>query len=454
MRILQIACSYLPDTVGGTEVYVHSLAKELKLRGHDIFISYSEDFSERNAPLVTDRNYVFEGIPVYVMRKNICGYKTKDIYFQDEPLLFHSFEGYLKKIKPDIVHFHHFSPTDVITQMQVAKKMQLPVILTYHTPTMTCGHSDMLYLGKEACDGKIDYARCLICSQTRYHIPYFLAKIWAGLPQGGGELLGRIISNTGWESSFSTWLQFPWLTRQRIRQWESGFRLIGHFIVLCQWAYELLANNGIPGEQVTLLPQGIAKVPDFMREQRSRNYKILRLGYIGRIHPVKGIDLLLEAISLLPDKYNLELFIYGMPTQDRAMQGYYNSLLRQSCADKRIKWSGLLPQDRKFQALAELDALVIPSRWLETGPLVLLESLAVGTPVIGSRLGGIAEFIAEDKGGILFKPGDARELASIIARVYRAPEILSRLRRNIPPIRTTQDLADDMENLYNKIKRG
>ncbi len=56
--------------------------------------------------------------------------------------------------------------------------------------------------------------------------------------------------------------------------------------------------------------------------------------------------------------------------------------------------------------LASYDATVVPSQWLETGPLIVLESFAAGTPVIGSNLGGVAELVSHDRDGWLVPHAD------------------------------------------------
>jgi glycosyltransferase involved in cell wall biosynthesis len=66
-----------------------------------------------------------------------------------------------------------------------------------------------------------------------------------------------------------------------------------------------------------------------------------------------------------------------------------------------------------------MDVLVVPSLWMETGPITVLEAWAAGIPVIGSNRGGIREWIDEFGGGRLFPPGDAKALASILESFCR-----------------------------------
>lgn len=449
MRILQISCSYFPDKVGGTELYVHNLNRELLSRGHQVFVNYVEGFYAKNGPEVRTKEYIFDRIPIFAIEKNAFGSKTSQLYFDSQEEIYPLFKEYLTKTKPDIVHFHHFSPVDVISQMKVAKEMKLPVILTYHTPMMTCGHADMLYLGKRICNGRIDYKRCLICAQTKYGIPKPLAFLWANLPRKLAQYLGISISKMNVKGCLATWLQLPWFTRERIERWKSEFGMIDHFVAVCHWVYNLLLINGIPKEKITLSRQGISLIPPVIKKQKD---DVLRLGYLGRIHSVKGIDVLLKTFKSLPSEYKIELYIYGLVQQPDDNR-YYIYLRRLSHNDVRIKWLGILSEEKdKFQALSQMDILVIPSRWLETGPLVLLEAWAVGTPIIGARLGGIAESVTEGKGGLLFTSEDTQDLAQVITRIYTDPDLLRRLKLEIPQVRTTREVADDMEKLYNRLR--
>jgi glycosyltransferase involved in cell wall biosynthesis len=454
MRILYVTCNYLPEKIGGTEVYLHELIRELIRGGHEIFINFIGGFFQAKGSKIRRREYVFEGIPVTVIEKNTFGLKTAQLYFVAQQEVYWEFRKYLGQISPDIVHFHHFSPTDVILQMEAVKALDLPVIFTYHTPMVACSRSDMLFKGGKPCGGEIIYKRCLACSQTRFGIPYPLAYLWANLPQQPAKLLGKTICYLNLKSPLATYLQLPWLTRQRIERWKSGLNLVDHFVAVCQWAYELLLKNGLPPQKISLSRQGIGRlqVPASIKKQ---NNGVLRLGYLGRIHPVKGIDLLLEAFKKLFSYYRINLDIYGLPSQDRVEQGYYKRLRARSKGDPRISWQGILPQEERFQRLAQLDALVIPSRWLETGPLVLLESWAVKTPVIGAALGGIAELVRQGQGGLLFKPQDATDLAKTIERLYRDPALLRKISQSIPEaVRTMSEVASDMETIYQRLKRS
>ena len=99
--------------------------------------------------------------------------------------------------------------------------------------------------------------------------------------------------------------------------------------------------------------------------------------------------------------------------------------------------------------LAELDALLSPSLWFENGPTIALEAMAVGTPVIASRVGNPAELIQDGVNGRLVTPGDAAALSAALVEAATSPETtIDVWRRSLPPVRTMDDIARDYMKIY------
>jgi glycosyltransferase involved in cell wall biosynthesis len=102
--------------------------------------------------------------------------------------------------------------------------------------------------------------------------------------------------------------------------------------------------------------------------------------------------------------------------------------------------------------LRAYDAVVVPSQWMETGPLVVLEAFAAGVPVIGSALGGIADKVRHDVDGLLVEPFHAVDAwTSTLARCVDEPSLLARLRANVAPPRSMRDVACDMRAVYEQL---
>jgi glycosyltransferase involved in cell wall biosynthesis len=98
--------------------------------------------------------------------------------------------------------------------------------------------------------------------------------------------------------------------------------------------------------------------------------------------------------------------------------------------------------------MRDYDAIAVPSRGLETGPLVVLEAFAAGRPVLGADLGGIAELVSHDVDGLLIAPNNSSIWASAIAELASDPRRIQRLAAGIRAPRTMEDAAGEMVTLY------
>jgi glycosyltransferase involved in cell wall biosynthesis len=107
-----------------------------------------------------------------------------------------------------------------------------------------------------------------------------------------------------------------------------------------------------------------------------------------------------------------------------------------------------VPSHSVRSLLADYDALAVPSCWLETGPLVVLEAFAAGIPVLGSGLGGIAELIRHDVDGLLVETGSVVYWTATLCRVVSEPGLLARLRAGVRLPRAMEEVAEDMLTVY------
>ncbi len=171
---------------------------------------------------------------------------------------------------------------------------------------------------------------------------------------------------------------------------------------------------------------------------------------VGRCERIKGQAVLIDAVKGLPSEVRVQVSFIG-PAWDQSEYG--RACLAKLQSDPRFAPPRRVPHHQMPQVLAEADALVVPSLWLETGPLVVLEAFAAGLPVLGSNLGGIAELVRHEQTGLLFEPGSAAQLRDSILRLVNEPGLLDSLRSHIEPPRTMREVAEDMVKLYQSIRR-
>lgn len=142
-----------------------------------------------------------------------------------------------------------------------------------------------------------------------------------------------------------------------------------------------------------------------------------RLIFVGRIAPVKGLRLLIEAMNTLADELpHLKLTIVG-DGEDRALI----EDLAKPLGD-RVHFTGYLSQDEVVGALASADIAVLPS-FAEGVPVFLMEALASGKPVIATQVAGVGELVRTGETGLLVPPGDVESLTSAIRTLVNDPEM-------------------------------
>ena len=162
-------------------------------------------------------------------------------------------------------------------------------------------------------------------------------------------------------------------------------------VALTEWVRTLLVRNGVPNSKITFSRHGYPVSRNDWEPLIDVEKTPLRVAFLGRADKVKGADTLIKAVRAAPD-LGIELNLYGV-TQSPADEDYLDELRRLAVDDTRIRFLPPVPNHQIVPLLKDFHVLAVPSRWLETGPLVVLESFAAGTPVIGSRLGGIAEWV-------------------------------------------------------------
>lgn len=171
---------------------------------------------------------------------------------------------------------------------------------------------------------------------------------------------------------------------------------IDRFICVSEFQRRMLARSGIPeGKMVTLHnfvdPQQLQPKGKIERE----NYFL----YFGRIEKLKGLPTLIDAVRRT-----------GSPLRI-AGTGAWSEEMRAEIADMpNVEYLGFTSGEPLRRLVAQARAVVVPSECYDICPMSVLEAKAVGTPVVGARIGGIPELVRDGEDGFLFDPGDVEDL--------------------------------------------
>jgi glycosyltransferase involved in cell wall biosynthesis len=358
------------------------------------------------------------------------------------PIEIPRFHTLLADLKPDIVHFHDFSIGASRLHLRAAKAAGARIVMSYHSPGQSCVQRSLLFRGRTPCDGRILRRRCTSCRLSAAGAPALLSDLIAGLPAGlaGADSispLGRALSAKA-------------MTNRFIEAWAECIDSVDTFQVHARWSQRLLEQNGVPRHKIAFVATGLPYRNGREQQRPPRSARgPLRVVFAGRCDPVKGIDVLIEAVKNLEPSRPMTVSFFGPGWE----QPFAERLLERMVGDGRFNSPRIVQAGELPGILAQHDVAVVPSIGLETGPLVVLEAFAVGLPVIGSRLGGIAELVRDRVDGVLFEPGDAQALAKILRELIAQPDGLSAMARNVLPPRTFQDVAADMIKLYERLCR-
>ncbi|UVI39562.1 glycosyltransferase family 4 protein [Qipengyuania spongiae] len=191
---------------------------------------------------------------------------------------------------------------------------------------------------------------------------------------------------------------------------------------LAEAAHEL---SGIPRDEIAVVPNGIdidyfapSKAPS-----RDPDDQAIRLVCVGRLHPVKGQDILLEALADLTGRgYSLRLVLIG----DGELRGELEKVSRKLGLGDRVSFRGDLEPDKVRCQLREADIFVLPSR-SEGLPLALIEAMSCGLPCVATNVGGVPAALGS--AGLIVPPEAPSDLAMAIAAL--SSDAKSRTRKGI-----------------------
>jgi len=150
----------------------------------------------------------------------------------------------------------------------------------------------------------------------------------------------------------------------------------------------------------------------------------LRVGFVGRIAPGKGVETLLHALCRLPDP-RVRAVIIGDGPEAKTLK----VRATQMGLDSRLTWTGYVPHEQMPRVYRTMDVLAVPSRslprWREQFGRVVVEALACGVPVVTSDSGELPRLVSATGGGWTFPEGDASSLAGLLGQLARHPDMLA-----------------------------
>ncbi len=397
MRILIINLGYPPNVIGGAELLVQSLARELARHGNKVsVVSLSQNG--------TDWQYDDEGVRAYFVHAHPLGIALLDQKRTfAKKVMWHALgeaniwiapklAAVMELEKPDIVHSHSLLGLSV-SAWQVARARGIPVVHTLQDYQLLCPRGTMFRRG-QPCAGQCQ--SCRLLTMRRRHASAAPTAV-VGISQ---------------------------------------FILSTHF-----------RHGYFPTAIKAMIPNGV-RLPSSVRERPCHDAaEPIRIGFIGRLHPTKGVELLLDALRRLrPASYLAKIAGSGSPD--------YEARLRLMARGLSVDFTGWVRRDQFYD---EIDLLVVPSVYCEPQGMVLVEAASFGVPVIYSNRGGLGEMGGAFTGFLGFDPATPDGLSDVLRSLAETPGALLRLKRSLEPIATTykiEGLIDGYQKLYEDVLRA
>jgi glycosyltransferase involved in cell wall biosynthesis len=227
--------------------------------------------------------------------------------------------------------------------------------------------------------------------------------------------------------------------------------------------YSQCRNLGVPAERIAIIPNGIDLVENEVPKSKGffqRNFGVPAnkkvIFYLGRIHEIKGIDVLVKAFADAKKEtdFNALLVISG---SDDGYLGKLKALLSSLEIERDVVFTGPLFGKHKFEAYADADVFVLPS-YYEAFPNVILEAYSCSTPVIASNVQSISDIVLDQKTGLLFKPADSKSLSKAIQYMLSnqtaAREMGISGRKMVEAQFSIDKIGDSFESLFVKLLKN
>ncbi|OVE76866.1 hypothetical protein BVX98_04155 [bacterium F11] len=384
---------------GGEEKGIERMAFDLKARGHQVefFREFSQDWGKKGIA-----SKLRTGLQIVYSWDNLKKITT-----------------ICREYQPDFIHVHNLFPFLTPSVCSVGKQMGIPIVQTLHNFRLFCLNG-LLYREGNVCE---------LCLK--------------------GSLLNGTVHRC-YQQGFITSgaMSLTLCLHRMLNTWNSK---IDRFIALSEFSRNKFVENGIANEKIEVIPNGIDLSGDCATDEIPSSPSLV---YIGRLSEEKGIRTLLKAFAIFSTKRpDVPLHVVGTGRLEREVRNF-----KEENSNLKIFLHGYLQAYDRDQLLKKSTFLMFPSECYENCPYVILESLSLGIPVIGSDRGGIPELINDGTTGYLFESGSPSQLNAVLVKAMENlsqwPSMTRNAREEAKARFDKKVWIERIENLYKSILKS
>jgi glycosyltransferase involved in cell wall biosynthesis len=286
--------------------------------------------------------------------------------------------AFIREHRPQVMHVHNTFPLMSPSIFHAAKAEGVPIVMTLHNFRLFCANYNFYRDGKP----------CTDCLKQFFPI----SAIQHSCYRDSKAASAVVASMIGLHKLLGSW---------------SG--KVDRLIALTEFARDTVLQGGLPAEKLVVKPNFLQ---DPGAGQGGGGYAL----FVGRLSPEKGIGLMLEAWKNLP--HPLKIVGDGPEVETVRKAGI-----------PQVEFLGRQPREIVLELMKKAEFLVFPSQWFEGFPMTIVESYAVGLPIVATNLGSMASLIRHGETGLHFGLGDAADLARQARVMFENPAMVAEMRK-------------------------
>lgn len=426
IKVLQVVGGFDIDYSGGVTNYVRELSKGLNNIGNIISITLDSkrDRGSTRFEIIPDKN------KISIYNSPLNSFSLTNIILEvTNKETEEMFKEILRKINPDIVHFHLLLDFSM-EFIKIAKDFGCKTIISIHDYWFICPKIQLINSQDGVCTVYEHGEHCFNCVRESY------GKGETGLKKHIKKIAKNIISKNK-KSHFL-------VRSQKAKEVLSQADLV---IGVSNFVSELIRNFSKESNVKTIHIGTITAEDHFYNLEKNKDIsKQVKFAFLGNFNSFKGAGVILEALEKIQNKgIKMSFSLYGR------VSGEYRKVVMEHSI---IKYQGEYNYSNLSVIMNEIDVLVVPPIWYDNAPQVVMEALAANVPVIGSRIGGIPDFVKHGVNGFLFEAGNSNELAEIIEYINMNPHILENLRVGKKYVKKLSYHIKEIADIYNSVLKG
>jgi glycosyltransferase involved in cell wall biosynthesis len=402
---------------GGGTLLPRQIAKALVHRGHRVSVIFAAASPLPGKPAYHVEVAEDDGVQLYGVYNRPALFTDLDRPEReaDDPQMRAVIMELVEALAPDVVHYHNLLSFSMRLPEDVSEA-GFPSLYTSHNYWPFCPRLYLFHEDLTRCSGpSLDGSKC-------------------------GACIGRTDRSAGYASR----------GRQSRRMLNQA---VDRHLAISRRDREIFVRNGYDADRIVVHHQApqtidwIWRTVGSLRKPEPELQRPLRVGFIGSLMPHKGPHVLVKALQAF-EPAQIEGHVYG-----GGSDSYLAQLLHVD-GKGLVTFHGRYEPSELPEILAGLDVVVVPSIWEEGAGLVVVEALASRCPVIGSRIGGIPDFIEDGVTGFLVDPGSAPALASALYRFVSDRGLLGRLQRSLTLPKGFEAYLDELMAHYAEVMRA